>query len=304
MVLVVGCFVFLVRDAAGQTFHWDPPPALTEPGASPEQESTAPPPLLSEKKTPKKVDKDKLRELARVPRATSHFEFTFAEDDPESEAKEKENQIKRIGELEKAMQGDASDAERYLKLASLYEDESKQAQARAKAAELLLKRVETEPENAKLHWQYSGLLQADDPEAEKHAQEAIRLSPGTWRYWINLGATYAWQFYAPLAAINQPGSVTGNNPALKFNGLLPRKFVSCFEMPERQKTKEENSEEKEDKPSGSGVELSPQRIEEMKRNFRKPGSATTRPVNWLRMNRKFTNSELVFKLFVVGTMSC
>jgi tetratricopeptide (TPR) repeat protein len=273
LVLVIGGLLILVRSVAGQQPFGPPPPVSSDSEPEKIQKVTFVPPPLPEKKTRQKVDKDKLRELALMPSVSAQFRFNFSDEDPEFEKKEKENETKRIAELEKDLEGNESDAERYYELASLYEDKEKNREVRAKAAELILKQIETDPKNAKLHVRYSALLEPNDPEAEKHAQEAIRLAPARWRYWINLGAIYAEQFYTPLAALGQVGRIQGKNPAVGWTGFLPRKSAPCLVVSQAQKTTDGNANEKEENPTASildqPTELSPQQLQEMKGKLKK-----------------------------------
>ena len=228
MVLVVGCFVFLVRDAAGQTLHWDPPPALTEAGASPEQESTAPPPPLSEKKTPKKVDKDKLRELARVSCQKWTFRFLRTSDPFKKTDKEKEVVAKKIAELKKKLRVNENDAESYLELSELYEDEEKVKEACAKAVELFERRIQSESENGRFHIQFAKALIGvrDFLEAENQLLEGIRISPQEWWIWQALGSFYAARAAASCQNLENKADSYGKVRQECFDELEPPKSCS------------------------------------------------------------------------------
>jgi hypothetical protein len=117
MILVFGCVLILVRSAAGQTSQQEPPPGLSNPEHSSSEESTALPPPLPQAKIPHIVDKDKLRELARVLR--QNWSFGFLSETPanaQKTEKEKETTAKRIAELQESLEGNDSDAEKYAEL--------------------------------------------------------------------------------------------------------------------------------------------------------------------------------------------
>jgi len=214
MILVFFCVLILVRSVAGQVSQQEPPPGLSNPEPSSSEESTALPPPLPEAKTPQIVDKDKLRELARVPRQNWSFGSLSTPANAQKMEKEKETTTKRIAELQESVEGNDSDAEKYVELGDLYEDAEKSKDACAKAVKLFARRVQSECENGQFHVQYAKALVGigDFQEAERQALEGIRFSPKEAACWQALGCLYFARSYAACETLaNQASLERGNN---------------------------------------------------------------------------------------------
>jgi tetratricopeptide (TPR) repeat protein len=216
MILVFFCVLILVRSVAGQVSQQEPPPrASSDPEPSSGEESTALPPPLPEAKTPRIVDKDKLRELARVPRQNWSFGSLSTPANAQKMEKEKETTTKRIAELQESVEGNDSDAEKYVELGDLYEDAEKSKDACAKAVKLFERRVQSECENGRFHVQYAKALLGigDFQEAEKQALEGIRISPKEAASWQALGCLYLARSYAACETLGNQASIyeRGNN---------------------------------------------------------------------------------------------
>jgi hypothetical protein len=102
------------------------------------------------------VDTVKLRQLAYLQQCFVSFEtgdIFGLRLDPKT--KQRVDPAKRIAELDKQIKGDPSDAERYLELSELYEDQSHWEQAVTKAHSLFKERIKAEPANGSLHARYA-----------------------------------------------------------------------------------------------------------------------------------------------------
>jgi tetratricopeptide (TPR) repeat protein len=144
-----------------------------------------PPPALQ-------VDRTKLRGMAHMPTCLLYIDFgNIGVAALDQKTGKRQDPAKRIAALQKEMQGDASDAERYLELGQLYEDEGRDKDAStaafAKACALLKERTRLEPANGWLHAQYADALWPQIAVAETEALEAVRCAPADWRSWHALG---------------------------------------------------------------------------------------------------------------------
>jgi tetratricopeptide (TPR) repeat protein len=208
LVLVIGGLLILVRSVAGQQPFGPPPPVSSDSEPEKIQKVTFVPPPLPEKKTRQKVDKDKLRELARVPIQNWSFGFFGVTPGSTQETeKEKETTAKKIADLEKNLQGNDSDAEKYLELGDLYEAGEKSKSACSSAAKLFEKRLESEAESSWIHIQYAKALigNGDFKEAEKQVLEGIRISPEEAGGWQALGCLYVAQATSASRAVENQG---------------------------------------------------------------------------------------------------
>jgi tetratricopeptide (TPR) repeat protein len=138
-------------------------------------------------------NRERLRQAAKLPSLEvavnigfdSRHRFKLLDDGPPGP--------EAIAVLRKALKGDASDAERYLQLARLYDDsrESDRAgEAARKAAELFRQRLKDRPQDGAL---LVGLGQAldevdEDKEEEEVLRRAVKAAPGEARPWLALGS--------------------------------------------------------------------------------------------------------------------
>jgi tetratricopeptide (TPR) repeat protein len=137
------------------------------------------------------VDLTKLRQLAYLPIGSLAFRWDNDDLRPEPRPPSKEVLAEQIAELEQALEGDESDAERYAELGRLYEiarrPEEVRAAAWANARELFRQRILTDPTDGGLHGQYAMASWPHVEEMEPAALEAVRWSPEDWRCWTVLG---------------------------------------------------------------------------------------------------------------------
>ncbi len=140
----------------------------------------------------KAVDKEKLRRAVSLPQITviigygvnGRGEFmNNAEAIPDPE---------KIAEMERELKGDATDAERYRRLANLYSragQPTKRKEARLKAIALFRKQLEQHPDDAAILWRLADAL--DDAEkseeAETLARRVVKDHPNDWHAWLVLG---------------------------------------------------------------------------------------------------------------------
>lgn len=132
-------------------------------------------------------DRARLRGLVQLPTLTFLFGVGVNSEDGIVLMGEKVDAPAEIAALLKQMKGDASDAERYHRLARLYslqlqKDESKQA--RARATELYRQRAKADPRNGYALAQVAQTLEV--AEAEPLLRQAVKLSPDDWRCWVEL----------------------------------------------------------------------------------------------------------------------
>lgn len=138
------------------------------------------------------VGKDTLRKLVKLPTVTFPANWQF---DPERGfilgSGEPDVQA-QISALRKSMQGDSSDAERYMSIAELYSSINEGAKAKHtcdRAVDLYRKQADLQPDD--------GILQADlgralegagkRAEAESVLRQAVRTAPKEWKCWVALG---------------------------------------------------------------------------------------------------------------------
>jgi tetratricopeptide (TPR) repeat protein len=136
----------------------------------------------------------KLREVVRLPTINFAFSLVFqrgngwtlnvvgAEEDYSAE----------IATLRKELRGDASDAERFTRLVTLYakaNDKTNSAAAAGKALERWRQRVELQPDKGPLLTQFGESLSGAEKyeEAESVLRKAARIAPAEWKCWIALG---------------------------------------------------------------------------------------------------------------------
>jgi tetratricopeptide (TPR) repeat protein len=136
------------------------------------------------------VDKEALRKLVRLPRMRVEAGLPFlgynAFFRPPKAVDPKE-----IEALEKSLQGDASDAPRYLKLAELYAQLKRPdaaAAAFAKAESLLKPLIESNPKDVALQLQYARSLEGAEKfdAAEKSLRAIVRQFPKHSEAWRHL----------------------------------------------------------------------------------------------------------------------
>jgi hypothetical protein len=168
-----------------------------------------------------RVDKTKLRKLADLSVASVSLEWDF---DSNTNILNPQAAAKRIAVLEKELQGDATDAERYGELAELYEGENRPEKATAairdKAKQLFEERIKSEPANGWLHAQLASILWPDEAAIEMEALEAVRCSPKDYRCLQTLGGIRFRQVIQQFLS-TEPRSV------------LPKKGLSLAQLVER-----------------------------------------------------------------------
>jgi hypothetical protein len=128
-----------------------------------------------------KVDLQQLRKLACLPSCNFMVDVDGANLSEFQKANDLKDAVKRITALEKEMKGDATDAERFMALGELYDDDARCEHAWTQARELFKRRLQVEPDNGWLHAQYSLAICQNAAEAEAEARMAVRLAPKDWR---------------------------------------------------------------------------------------------------------------------------
>jgi hypothetical protein len=154
------------------------PASRSQPGGSPL------PPAM-------KVDTARLRALAYLPEGT--VAFRFGEITPpclDERPPDPRQPAEKIAALEKDLKGDASDAERYLELSELYEDDERAEHALSKARELFKQKIQVEATNGWLHCLYAVTLWTTPALAEPIARKAVELAPGDYRCWESLSVVF------------------------------------------------------------------------------------------------------------------
>lgn len=140
----------------------------------------------------KAVDKEKLRQAVSLPcisviigyAVNARGEFiSNAEVIPEPH---------KIAEMEKELKGDATDAERYSRLANLYSRAGQQAKGKEacqKAVALFRKQLEQHPDDAAIQWRLADSLDVAEKseEAETLARRVVKDHPNDWHAWLVLG---------------------------------------------------------------------------------------------------------------------
>ncbi|HZZ81044.1 MAG TPA: hypothetical protein VFE62_21260, partial [Gemmataceae bacterium] len=134
------------------------------------------------------VDAKKLCELIRTPKGSMLIGIGFNTQRGFVIAGESTDHSAEIAALEKALCGDAMDAERYYRLSELYDDEDKCKQASAKAADLFWKQLQADPRNGRLAMRLGQSLPVEnEAEGERLLRLAVQLAPKDGECWMALG---------------------------------------------------------------------------------------------------------------------
>jgi tetratricopeptide (TPR) repeat protein len=151
-----------------------------------------------------RVDTTELRKLAYLPSTPLSLPWDWKLWTNDATAADK---VKRIAVLEKELQGNTSDAERYAELAELYDDDDRPQEivdgAYAKARQLFRKRIKKEPANGWLHAQLAAVLWQNPEAMEAAGRQAVHCSPKDCRCWITLGKILFHRAIQPLLGIEQ-----------------------------------------------------------------------------------------------------
>jgi tetratricopeptide (TPR) repeat protein len=136
------------------------------------------------------IDTKKLRELISWPRV--HVDASWRMGAREGFLFGKPDWTARIAETRKRVRGDASDAERYHEIANSYShlDDDKNAHAAFEhAAVIYRQQLREQPNNPALLSALGDLLVDfdQDEEGEQLLRRAVKLAPGDWHCWVNLG---------------------------------------------------------------------------------------------------------------------
>jgi Flp pilus assembly protein TadD len=151
------------------------------------------------------IDKDKLRNVLQLPFRLNIFSNIMV---PEF----RPNAKKEIAKIQKTLDGRASNAESYAKLAELFDNDSNESEgkkARAKAIGLYRERIKAEPQNARLLADFGLVLLADeqDKEAETVLRDAVKLGKEEWKCWQALGMYHFEALFIALQAGKQTDSI-------------------------------------------------------------------------------------------------
>jgi tetratricopeptide (TPR) repeat protein len=137
-------------------------------------------------------DKQKLREAIKLPSMTFAFGVGFSAIPGQTAWAEESDPQAEIAALRKALKGNASDAERWQALGSLYErreEKSLSQAAFARAVSLYRQRVKAQPRQVPLLIAFGKTLQkaSQQEEAERVFRQATQAAPKDWRPWVALG---------------------------------------------------------------------------------------------------------------------
>jgi tetratricopeptide (TPR) repeat protein len=172
------------------------------------------------------LDKGKLRQLAYMPNCDLRINFGDVGGLVlDSKTRKRQDPAERIAELEKELKGDASDAERDLELAGLYEQQKRSREvcdaAYARAREHFKERVQAEPTSGWLHAQYADALMPQVAAAAAQALEAVRCAAADYRCWQQLAAVR----YAQI-----PVTLFGSEDLVPWNqvGNVSKLFELCM----------------------------------------------------------------------------
>ncbi len=135
------------------------------------------------------VDSKKLCELIRIPSPSLMLGIRFNTEKGFLLLGERSDNSAEIAALEKALCGDAKDAERYYLLSDLYDDDEKSKRATAMATDLFKKQFQQDPRNGRLAMRLGQCLRDGykDDEAEKMLRQAVALAPKNAECWLALG---------------------------------------------------------------------------------------------------------------------
>ncbi|HZZ78646.1 MAG TPA: hypothetical protein VFE62_09015, partial [Gemmataceae bacterium] len=134
------------------------------------------------------VDAKKLCELIRLPKGSMTLGFGINSRRGFVLSGESVDHSAEIAALEKALCGDAMDAERYYRLSELYDQTEKRRQADAKAAVLFRKQLQEDPHNGRLAMRLGRCLPVENSaEIEMLLRRAVKLAPNDGECWVELG---------------------------------------------------------------------------------------------------------------------
>ncbi len=138
------------------------------------------------------VDKEKLRKAAKMPTMSFEVALYFSPTRGFVLSEDKAELTAEVAAIQKAMKGDASDAERYHRLGELYKelkDHDRKEKARDKAVDLYRQLVKSQPNDGRVLAQFGAALSdvGKDEESETVLRQAVKLAPQEWRCWTALG---------------------------------------------------------------------------------------------------------------------
>lgn len=190
------------------------PPLAPDPGTPPD---------------PQRVNKARLREVAEIP-DSGYFPAWDTGASRSGEKKPAPDEIEwdtpaRIEALQKGMKNEPGDAERWIELGALYDDDGEKEKAREafeRAAALFREQSKAKPGDAGLLARLSlALGYADqDAEAEAVARQATALAPNEPRAWIALG--WALHSRASRALTGESSAVDISNDLREYQALIAR----------------------------------------------------------------------------------
>ncbi len=148
--------------------------------------------LLSLTSTVKAVDKEKLRQAVSLPRITALVGYGLNGRGEFMHSAEFVSEPEKIAEIEKELKGDATDVERYGRLASLYYRAGQSAKGKAallKAVALFRKQLAQHPDDTTIQLHLAAALfdAEESKEAETLARRIVKDHPNDWRAWLTLG---------------------------------------------------------------------------------------------------------------------
>ncbi len=138
------------------------------------------------------VGKDILRKLVKLPTITFPANWQFDPEHGFTLGSGEPDVLAQISTLRKEMQGDNSDAERYMSIAELYSSINESTKAKHtcdRAVGLYRKQVDMQPDDGVLLAKLGQALEGagKTTEAESVLRRAVRTKPKEWECWVALG---------------------------------------------------------------------------------------------------------------------
>lgn len=155
------------------------------------------------------VDKEKLRQLAKLPKINLSFGMLLSNlkgFQTLEESLEKTDAPGAITALQKELKGDVTDAERYFRLGGLHQqqkDKARVKEAFEKAVELYRLQVKASPNDGRLMSALGESLQMAErfEEAETFVRRAVTVAPNDWKCWTTLGRFLLGKSWSALLGI-------------------------------------------------------------------------------------------------------
>lgn len=192
------------------------------------------------------VDKVELRRAMHLPKISIIVAYGVSPRGNFSNFSETPPQPAKIAEIEKELKGDATDAERYGRLAKLYyraKQPAKGKQAYRKAVSLFRKQLEQHPDDPACRLRLADALEyvEEMEEAETLVRGVVKECPDNWRAWLALGEildSKCWRVIAggkpfhpagPEALLKLMRTVQTTPEQIASSRRHRREAVACFD---------------------------------------------------------------------------